>query len=445
MHPDALFSTVRLRGTLTALAGLLIFALGFSPAQSQHRGGFPSSIPCDPDNGGLTLPDGYCAVVVADSLGPTRHLAVRDNGDVYARLRENDGSGSVVALRDTDQDGRADVIRRFADEDGGTGLEIYDGHVYYSTTVSVHRVPLAEGSLVPTGESETIVSGFPEQDSHAAKSLAVDPQDRLYVNVGAPSNSCQEQNRTPQSPGQDPCPLLERHAGIWQFSATEAGQTQTEDGQRFATGIRNAVALDWNPVSAHVYLAMHGRDQLAQNWGDTYSLIESAILPAEEVFMVDEGDHFGWPYSYYDWVQKKKVLSPEYGGDGMEVGRASQYEDPIIAFPGHWGPNDLVAYTGNQFPGRYHDGMFIAFHGSWNRAPIPQEGYNVVFVPMDGAVPKDGRYETFADGFKGAEPLMNPGEAEYRPTGLAVGPKGSLYVSDDAQGRIWRIVYKGTR
>lgn len=433
------------RKALAGIVTLLLIVLGASPASAQDRGGYPSSLECDPDNGGLVLPDGYCAMVVADSLGPARHLAVRDNGDIYVRMRENEGEGGIVALRDVDGDGRPDVQRRFTDEAGGTGIEIHDGHLYYSTTVSIHRISLEDGALVPEASPETVASGFPEQNSHAAKSLAIDDRGYLYVNVGAPSNACQEQARTPESPGQDPCPQLERQGGIWRLSATESGQTQTDDGTRFATGIRNAVALDWNPVTSHLYLAQHGRDQLAQNWSDHYSQIESAVLPAEELLLVDEGDNFGWPYAYYDQIQQKKVLSPEYGGDGMEVGRADQYEEPLIGFPGHWAPNDLVAYTGSQFPGRYHDGLFIAFHGSWNRAPIPQAGYNVVYVPMDGAVSRDGRYETFADGFKGARRLMSPGDATYRPTGLAVGPEGSLYVSDDQVGRVWRIVYRGTR
>lgn len=117
--------------------------------------------------------------------------------------------------------------------------------------------------------------------------------------------------------------------------------------------------------------------------------------------------------------------------------------DTLVALPAHWGPNDLLFYTGEQFPERYRSGAFIAFHGSWNRAPFPQGGYNVVFVPMrDGAV--TGDWEVFADGFQGEDELMSPRDATYRPTGLAQGPDGSMYISDSVTGRIWRVVYTGS-
>jgi len=134
------------------------------------------------------------------------------------------------------------------------------------------------------------------------------------------------------------------------------------------------------------------------------------------------------------------VLNPEYGGDGREVGRCAEKEDPVIAFPGHWGPNDIEFYTGDEFPERYRGGAFIAFHGSWNRDPEPQGGYNVVFVPWeDGAF--SGDWEVFASGFAGAD--VSPRGATHRPTGVATGPDGSLYIADDRGGTIWKIVHTG--
>ncbi|HLR31743.1 MAG TPA: hypothetical protein VK074_04600, partial [Fodinibius sp.] len=130
------------------------------------------------------------------------------------------------------------------------------------------------------------------------------------------------------------------------------------------------------------------------------------------------------------------------GGDGQEVGRCAEYLDPVAAFPGHWAPNGLLFYKGEHFPERYRGGAFVAFHGSWNRAPLPQQGYKVSFVPFeDGNTAGD--YETFADGFAGVEPIPNRGAAEYRPMGLAMGPDGALFISDSQEGRIWRVVYTG--
>jgi len=113
-----------------------------------------------------------------------------------------------------------------------------------------------------------------------------------------------------------------------------------------------------------------------------------------------------------------------------------------MAFPGHIAPNDLLFYHAEQFPEKYREGAFIAFHGSWNRAPEPQKGYNVVFVPFDGALPS-GDWEVFADGFSQQGTVENPADVVYRLCGLAVGPDGSLYVNDPRQGRIWRIYYTG--
>ena len=123
-----------------------------------------------------------------------------------------------------------------------------------------------------------------------------------------------------------------------------------------------------------------GGTSWAQNWGFTDA--QNAELPAEEFMQVNAGDDFGWPYCYYDWQQAKVVLAPEYGGDGEGIGRCSTKKDPLIGFPGHWAPMAIAFYYGNQFPASYRDGAFIAFHGSWNRAPLPQQGYRVVFVPF---------------------------------------------------------------
>jgi glucose/arabinose dehydrogenase len=134
------------------------------------------------------------------------------------------------------------------------------------------------------------------------------------------------------------------------------------------------------------------------------------------------------------------VTNPEYGGDGKSTDRCAAFTQPTVAFPAHWAPNDLVFYTGTQFPKKYQGGLFIAFHGSWNRAPLPMAGYNVTFVPFTGDKP--GTREVFADGFAGKTPLMAPNDAVARPGGLAVGPDGSLYITEDVKGKIWRVMYK---
>jgi glucose/arabinose dehydrogenase len=391
------------------------------------------------DNGGITLPDGFQAVVVADSVGPARHIVSDDDGDIYVALSEAQNGNGIAALRDENSDGKADVIEYFGNLTG-TGIQLHNGYLYRSSDTSIVRYEINGDELVPSSEAETVVGGFPDQGSHAAKSFTFDQSGNMYVNIGAPSNACQEESRTPGSPGIDPCPQLENHGGIWQFDTNTTGQTVQEDGNRYATGIRNAVALDWNVDVDQLYVVQHGRDQLYSLWSDYYTQEENAELPAEEFFQVNEGDNFGWPYTYYNWQTEQKMLAPEYGGDGETPAEDGEYEDPIMAFPGHWAPNDLIFYNGSQFPEKFKNGAFIAFHGSWNRAPEPQQGYKVVFVPFDGEKPS-GDYEDFADDFAGADTLQSPGNAEYRPMGLSVGNDGSLFISDSQKGKIWRIIY----
>jgi len=395
----------------------------------------------DEDNGSISLENGFKAYVVADNLGKTRHMAIRDNGDIYIKVREPK-NGGVLALRDTTGDGRADVQEYFGEDVEGSGIAIRENYLYYASNTTVYRVQLDDDALAPSGESEVVIDGFPEQQQHADKTITFDNSGHIYVNIGAPSNACQEKMRTPGSPGMDPCPQLEKQAGIWRFDANKLNQSQ-EDGIRYATGIRNAVALDWNSNVDGLYALQHGRDQLSSLWPEYFNDSTSAELPSEEFLKVDEGDDFGWPFCYYDPNQDLKLLSPEYGGNGEEVGRCESAKDPIMVFPAHWAPNDLVFYTGDQFPEEYQGGAFIAFHGSWNRAPLPQRGYNVVFVPMKDGMPS-GDYVRFADEFAGSGgDVESPADAEFRPTGLAIGPDGSLYISDDTKGRIWRVFHEG--
>jgi glucose/arabinose dehydrogenase len=399
---------------------------------------------------GIELPAGFTATLFADELIAPRHIAVAANGDVYVTLRSGQSqleataqSGGIVALRDTDNDGIADVIRRFGRSDADTGMAIRDGVLYYSSVSTIFALPL-DNELVPTAEAEIVVADMPPSaGGHQSKPITFDRAGHLYTQAGVPSNACQQQQRTPGSPGMRPCPFLEQHGGVRRFSATSRNQIYSEDGIRYSTGHRNVVALEWNDAADALYLVMHGRDQLDQLWPGHYTEADRIELPAEEFHRVDQGDDLGWPYSYYDQRRSQRMVMPEYGGDGETQVEPGLYKDPLIGFPGHWAPNDLVFYTGDQFPERYKYGAFIAFHGSWNRQPAEQGGYAVVFVPMNAAGLVTGDWEMFADDFEGPEPITSPANAAHRPSGLAVGPDGALYIGDDVGGRIWRITYRG--
>ncbi|MGN6490470.1 MAG: PQQ-dependent sugar dehydrogenase [Agriterribacter sp.] len=385
----------------------------------------------------ITVPEGFTLQVAAENLGEVRHIAVNSNGDIYAKLGKlKDGKG-IIRLAG----GNAANASRFGNYPG-TGIAIKNGYLYASSNSEIFRYKLNDkNEIIDPDKPEKIVSGLTDRRQHNSKSIALDDAGNIYVNIGAPSNSCQEQDRAVGSKGRMPCPILEYAGGIWQFKADKAGQT-FKDGVRYATGIRNTVGLDWNTSSNELYVLQHGRDDLHRMFDDKYTVKDNAELPAEEFLLAKKGSDFGWPYCYYDGRQQKKMLAPEYGGDGKTQGQCEGIEKPIMAFPAHWAPNALLFYTGNQFPEKYKNGAFIAFHGSWNRAPEPQAGFFVAFVPLKDGKPS-GNWEVFADGFAGSDDKKASGRVDYRPCGLAQGPDGALYISDDNKGNIWKVTYNG--
>ena len=371
-------------------------------------------------------------------MGAARHIVIAPNGDIFvatANTRRGGALGGVVALRDTTGDGKADMRVKFG-ANGGSGIALRGGYLYFATNDAVLRYTLPDGNLLTHTNPDTIVRELPAAPGHSAKTIALGRGNDLFVNIGSGTNSCQVTDRREEVPGHEPCTELATRAGIWRFDANRRGQTQ-RDGRRYATGLRNTMALTFNGA---LFGLQHGRDQLAQNWGKYFSVAENAEKPAEIFVRIQAGDDYGWPYCFYDREQRQHVLAPEYGGDGKAQGRCASVKQPLTSFPGHWAPNGVAIYGGRQFPERYRGGAFIAFHGSWNRAPLPQAGYNVVFQPLKDGAPA-GQFEVFADGFRA--PSANTSSVTRRPVGVAVGPDGSLYISDDASGRIWRISYRG--
>jgi glucose/arabinose dehydrogenase/mono/diheme cytochrome c family protein len=436
---------------VSAAALLLAAGPALSVPQQRDTSVAPTS-GCPNAAGDITLPPGFCATVFADGIGHARDMVVAPDGVVYVNTWSGryygnttpHSGGFLVALRDTTGNGRADVVIRFGPDApsgnaGGTGIALYNSALYAETNDRIVRYAMPPGKLVPSGPPEVIVSGLPLTGDHPMHPFAIDAQGALYVDSGSATNSCQVENRMPNSAGIRPCTELETRAGIWRYDANQTGQ-HFSAAQRFATGLRNGEGIDFDSAG-RILATQHGRDQLGQNWSKLYTPQQGADEPAEELVQLERGADYGWPYCYYDLSRQNLVLAPEYGGDGGKtVGVCAQKRAPIAAFPGHWAPNSLAIYSGAQFPNAYRGGAFIAFHGSWNRAPFAQAGYNVVFQPLaDGKA--SGPYVVFADGFAG--PVEEPGRALHRPSGLAVGPDGALYISDDQRGRIWRVTYEG--
>lgn len=438
-------SNERVKITLPSAALVLVMAAAAAPHTA-------TAAECQNQDAGITLSPGFCATVFADNLGHVRHLAVSSDNVVYAnswsgRYYHNDtplAGGFLLALKDTTGSGKADVIQRFgpaksAGAAGGTGIALFNGALYAELNDKIVRYARAPGEIAPAAKAETVLSGMPLTGDHPMHPFIIDAKGSLFVDLGSATNACQSENRFPLSPGLNPCTELETRAGIWRYDANKIDQTFSPS-ERYATGLRNGEGFGFDKAG-RLYVTQHGRDQLSQNWPKLYTVEQGVDLPAEEIVELKQGGDYGWPECYYDQEQKKLVLAPEYGGDGGKtVGVCASKQAPVAAFPGHLAPNDLLIYTGSQFPEPYRDGAFVAFHGSWNRAPREQAGYNVVFQPLaDGKAVGD--YVVFADGFAGAH--KDPGRASFRPSGLAMGPDGALYIGDDVHGRIWRVTYRG--
>lgn len=432
---------------MNTLAPATLTALSLAATLAVSAASPPAPAP-DPDNGAISLPAGFRALVVADNLVAgrmagiaaerLRFLTVAANGDIYAKLH----FGGILALRDSDGDSRMDVIREFGAAEGGTHIMLHDGWLYHSSRTAVYRYRYTPGELVPAGKPEIVVRELPAGDGHDAKAFAFDDQGRILVEVGAPYNVYSDGDGALGAKGKDATGLQKTQGGYWRFDPNRLNQTQA-DGIRYSTGHRHSLALAWHPVSYEFFMVMMGRDMLNRVDPIHYDELDNAERVAEEMHALRPGMNLGWPYSYWDPIKKARMVAPEFGGDNVRRDDNPLFAHPVIAFPAHWAPMQMAHYDGSLFPERYRGGMFIAFHGSWNRAPRSQAGYKVAFVPFDERGMPVGNYEVFADGFSGKGEFVSPREARFRPAGIAVGPDGSLYVSDTEKGRIWRIFYTG--
>lgn len=384
----------------------------------------------------ITLPAGFKATILGTELGATRHMTVSKTGVVYAKLSKlKDGKG-IVILRDENKDGKIDKTEMFG-EYPGTGITIKNGYLYASSNTGVFRYKLNEKEeIINVDAPDKIVEGLVDKGRDNAKPFVLDNSNNIYVTVGSYNDPCREKGT---GKGMMPCTILDSAGGIWKFNAEKLNQTYA-DGKRFATGVKNAVGTAWNHKTNSLFVTIHGRGQFHDFYPQYYTPKQSQELPAETLYEMKEGDDAGWPYIYYDQFQKKKIVAPEYGGDGKMTG-GEKAINPLIAFPAHLGPNDLLFYSGKMFPAKYRNGAFVAFHG---QSPELKKGYFVAFVPFLNGKPT-GKWEIFADNFAGTDLAIPTGPIQHRPCGLAEGPDGALYVSDDLGGTIFKITYSGKK
>jgi glucose/arabinose dehydrogenase len=358
---------------------IVILSTAFLPLASQ------TNLPLET----ITLPPGFSISLFTDEVPYARSLTVGARGTVFVGTK----ASSVYALPDSNQDGRADEVIRIATGlNKPAGVVFYDGSLYVAEVNRVLRYDNIENRLYNPPQPVVIIDSLPRDTHHGFKYLRVGPDRKLYLPVGVPCNICK--------PGD------EIYGTILRLNLDGSGL------EIVARGIRNSVGFDFHPDTGELWFTDNGRDWLGDN------------SPPDELNRISgQGLHFGFPY-----VHGREVTDPEYGKS--KPARLS-ITPPALELGPHVAALGMRFYTGTRFPAAYRNNIFIAEHGSWNRSlPI---GYRITAVRVRNN--KAAAYEVFAEGW-----LQN-GKAWGRPVDVLVLEDGSLLVSDDTAGVIYRIAY----
>jgi glucose/arabinose dehydrogenase len=339
----------------------------------------------------LVAPPGFRIAVFASGLTGARQMAISPEGTLVVARR-----AEIVALPDRDGDGRAEPKVLLSGLTYAHSVAFSNGYLYFTTTPALMRVRWADGQ--PSGAPESLAELPTSTPSlHTSRSLVIGRDGRVYVSIGSSCNVCVEPD--------------ERRTTIQVFDA------DGKNGRPFATGLRNAVGMAWHPETGKLWTTDIGQDQLSDD------------LPPDEIDIVEEGKHYGYPFFYGRGVPNP---APEVQGVTRPV-TAEQAVPPVVELPAHTTPLGLTFYTGTQFPAPYRQAPIVSMKGSTTRST--KVGYKLVRVVM-----KDGRpagVEDFVTGWLQGEAVSG------RPVGLVTGADGALYVADDNKGFIYRISYGG--
>lgn len=343
----------------------------------------------------LQLPTGFQISVFAKDLGNPRNLAVASNGTVYVTRREQ---GDVLALRDTNRDGRADQKRTVA---SGlkfvNGITIHQNRLYFVTDTRLYAADLLANGT--EGKLQTLIDDIPDAGQHPNRTIAFGPDKMLYLSVGSTCNACDEPNK--------------EHATLL--------QVQPDGSKRniYAKGLRNTIGFAWHPQTRELWGLDHGSD-----WRGNEQ-------PPEELNLIKQGADYGWPFCWGD-RRPDVYLSADPDGATKEE-YCAKTESPVLTYTAHSAPLAFMFYTASQFPTEYRNDAFVTMRGSWNRNP--PSGYKVVRIRYENGKPV--KFEDFVTGF-----LTKDGKAQFgRPVGLATAPDGSLFFTDDTNGVIYRVSY----
>lgn len=346
----------------------------------------------------IKAPAGFKVDVFARDLINPRMLAVSPKGIVYATRRT---VGDVIMLKDANNDGKADNVVTVASRPNMHGIAFDGNKVFLVTIHDVYTADVKEDGTF--GPLSRIIDDLPDAGQHANRTINVGPDGMLYISVGSTCNECQEDNP--------------ENATI--VRASKDGRTRTI----FASGLRNTIGFDWEPMTGALYGIDHGIDWL----GDEVQI--------EELNRIEQGEKYGWPYVYGMSGINPHINPPE--GITLEQW-AKQSTEPVLGYTAHSAPMQMAFYDGNAFPADYRGDAFIAMRGSWNRRP--PSGYEVVRVNFENGKPVG--FEKFLEGF-----LLQQENGKYgylgRLTGIAVGQDGSLFVADDSNGVVYKVSYIG--
>jgi len=338
----------------------------------------------------LSVPKGFSVNVFAENLGAARGLGISPDGDLFVCSMR---AGELIVLPDADKDGIADKRIVFADGlRNPHSVAFHDGYIYIGETDKITRFRDDDGDLVADGKGEAVITGLPTR-GHFTKTIVFGPDDMMYLSIGSSCNICEER---------DP-----RRAAVVRY--TPDGKDETI----FAAGLRNSVALAFNDATGELWSSNNGRDRIGDN------------IPPEEINILREGGHYGWPYCYGDGI-----MNPEYAGRNE---LCNDVIPPVFNMQAHSAPLGMRFYYGTQFPEEFRGDLYIAFHGSWNRTK--RTGYKVVRVILEEGVPV--RIEDFVSGW-----LHPTGSRWGRPVDVEIGSDGSMFISDDYKGAVYRVSYK---
>ncbi len=343
----------------------------------------------------LNLPEGFKIDMYAEGIDGARSMAMGDDGTLFVGTRNEK---TVYALKDTDGDYRADMIKILDSTlEVPNGIAFRDGALYVAQVGRLLRYPNIEANLDLVPEPEVVYDDYPTEFHHGWKYIAFGPDGKLYVPVGAPCNIC-------DSTGVD-----ERYGTITRMDPDGSNR------EIYARGVRNTVGFSWHPETGDLWFTDNGRDLMGDD-----------VPPCELNRVEEAGQHFGYPFCHGG-----TIADPEFGDQRP----CSDFVPPVQALGAHVAPLAVKFYRGDNFPQEFKQYAFIAEHGSWNRSS--KVGYKISLVKLDGN--KAVSYETFIDGWLNESTQ----EAFGRPVDLLFLEDGSLLISDDYGDAIYRVTYDG--